>query len=165
MQLTELIKQIKEATNTVVSTSTVCRLLARFRFTRKKVQRVTLQQSVHLRATFVANTYIFSREMFVWVDETGCNYKDMLRRYGYALQSERAVSQTFTVRGQRVSSIAAICTEGILALESTINSVNGETFFDFAHGTLIPELLPFDGSNPKSIVIMDNCSIHHVQLC
>ena len=101
--------------------------------------------------------------MFVWVDETGCNYKDMLRRYGYALQSERAVSQTFIVRGQRVSSIAAICTEGILALESTINSVNGETFFDFACGTLIPELLPFDGSNPKSIVDMDSCSIHHVQ--
>jgi len=24
-------------------------------------------------------------------------------------------------------------------------------------------MLPFDGTNPKSIAIMDNCSIHHVQ--
>ena len=63
------------------------------------------------------------------------------------------------VRGQRIS-IAAICTDGLLALETTSNSVNGEMFFDFVCGELLPEMLPFDGSNPKSIIIMDN---HHVQ--
>jgi len=36
-------------------------------------------------------------------------------------------------------------------------------FFDFSRAALIPEMLPFDGPNPKSIVIMDNCPIHHVQ--
>ena len=66
------------------------------------------------------------------------------------------------VRGQRIS-IAAICTDGLLALETTSNSVNGEMFFDFVCGELLPEMLPFDGSNPKSIIIMCNCSIHHVQ--
>jgi len=72
-----LIKQIEEAINTVVSTSTVGRLLSHFGFTRKKAQRAALQQSMHLLATFVANTCIFSREMFVWVDEAECNNKDM----------------------------------------------------------------------------------------
>jgi transposase len=33
-------------------------------------------------------------------------------------------------------------------------AVSGETFFDFARGTLIPNML--------SIVILDNCSVHHV---
>ena len=28
---------------------------------------------------------------------------------------------------------------------------------------LIPQMLPFDGQNPPSIVVLDNCSIHHVQ--
>ena len=28
--------------------------------------------------------------------------------------------------------------------------------------TLIPEMLPFDGVNPRSVLVMDNCSIHHV---
>ena len=101
--------------------------------------------------------------MFVWVDETGCHYKDMLRNYGYALQSERAASETLIQRGSTYSSIAAICTEGLLAMETTSNSVNGDMFFDFSFAALIPEMLPFDGSNPKSIVIMDNRSIHHVQ--
>jgi len=101
--------------------------------------------------------------MFAWVDETGCNYKDMLRKYGYAIQSERAAIETFLLWGQHISSIAAICIKGLLALETTSNLVNGDMFFDFSRATLIPEMLPFDGSNAKSIVIMDNCSIHHVQ--
>lgn len=36
-------------------------------------------------------------------------------------------------------------------------------FFDFVRGNLIPEMLPFDGSNPASIAVLDNCSIHHTQ--
>ena len=143
LQLTELIMHDKEATNTTVDTSTICRLLARFGFT----QRVALQRSLTFWATFLANTYIFSRDMFVWVDETGCIYKDMLRKYGYSLPSERAVSEIFMIRGQRISSIAAISIEGLLALETTSNSVNGDMFFDFSRATLIPEMLPFDGSN------------------
>ena len=35
---------------------------------------------------------------------------------------------------------------------------------DFVWGSLIPEMLPFDGQNAKSIAILDNCSIHHVEL-
>jgi len=28
--------------------------------------------------------------------------------------------------------------------------------------SLLPQLLPFSGSNSHSVVIMDNCSVHHV---
>lgn len=34
---------------------------------------------------------------------------------------------------------------------------------DFVLGTMVPEMLPFDGENPQSVIVMDNCSIHHVQ--
>lgn len=60
------------------------------------------------------------------------------------------------------STIAAICTEGLVGVEFTTGSVNGEKLFDFIHSTLIPEMLLFDGSSPKSVVIMDNCSVHHI---
>ena len=52
--------------------------------------------------------------------------------------------------------------KGILDVEMTPNSVNGEMFCDLVRGTLIPNMLPFDGMNPTSIVVMDNCSIHLV---
>ena len=41
-------------------------------------------------------------------------------------------------------------------------SVNGDKFEEFVTETLIPILNPFDGTNPRSVVIMDNCSAHHM---
>ena len=49
-----------------------------------------------------------------------------------------------------------------MAVEFTMGSVNGEKFYDFVRGTLIPKMLPFDGTSPRSIAVMDNCSIHHI---
>ena len=43
----------------------------------------------------------------------------------------------------------------------THETVNSETFCDFVEQYLLPQLLPFDGLNPRSVVIMDNASIHH----
>ena len=163
LQLSEIASKVEEISGTVVSTATLCKLIASYGMTRKKVQRVALQRCLDYRASFVANVFTFSKEMFVWIDETGSDMKDMLRRYGYALRGERAVCSTLLVRGQRISSISAMCTEGILAVELTKDSVNGEKFFNFVRGSLIPEMLPFDGCNPKSIAVMDNCSIHHVR--
>ena len=109
-----------------MSTSTLCRLLASYGMTRKKVQHIALQRCLDLRASFVANVFTFSKEMFVWVDETGSKMKDMLRKYGYALRGERAVCPRLLVRGQRISAISAMSTEGIVANELTNDSVNGE---------------------------------------
>ena len=66
------------------------------------------------------------------------------------------------VRGKRVSSVAALSVDGIIAVEYTDVSMNADFFYNFVRGSLIPNLLPFDGENSRSIVIMDNCSIHHV---
>ena len=40
--------------------------------------------------------------------------------------------------------------------------MNGETFLDFVERDLLPMLMPFDGINRNSVVILDNCSVHHV---
>ena len=68
------------------------------------------------------------------------------------------------VRGKRISAIAAMSwSEGILDVDLTSGSVNGDTFYDFVCGTLIPNMHPFDGLSRNSIVVMDNCSIHHTE--
>ena len=43
----------------------------------------------------------------------------------------------------------------------TLSTINGEFFFDYLRGTLLPQMKPFDGQNPESI--LDNCSSHHTQ--
>ena len=63
-------------------------------------------------------------------------------------------------RGRRISAISAISDNGV---ELTYGTVHGDIFADFVRGTLIPEMEPFNGNPKKSIVIMDNCSIHHIE--
>ena len=41
-------------------------------------------------------------------------------------------------------------------------SVNADRFEEFIEQSLLPHLMPFNGINPHSIVVLDNCSIHHV---
>ena len=59
--------------------------------------------------------------------------------------------------------IAAISTNGLVTYDLVHGSVNGERFLQFLQGKLIPEMLPYDGENPYSILVMDNCTIHYVQ--
>ncbi len=61
-----------------------------------------------------------------------------------------------TLQGERINAIAAIATSGLVALELTTSTINGDNFYDFARGSLIPNMLPFDGVNPRSVVVMDN---------
>ena len=111
----------------------------------------------------MAHVLQFPREYFVWVDETGSDARTHIRRFGYSLLGVPPVYTRTLARGKRISAIAAISSEGLLGVELTYNSVDADKFFDFIRGTLIPNMQPFDGSNSKSIVIMDNCSIHHVE--
>ncbi len=110
----------------------------------------------------MAQTFLFKREMFVWVDETGTDKRDQLRKYGYSMRGTRATYHRILHRGERVNAIAAISSAGLLSMELMKGSVNGESFYDFLRGTLIPQMMPFDGHNPHSVLIMDNCSVHHV---
>ncbi len=57
--------------------------------------------------------------------------------------------------------MVAMSSEGVEAYKLTSGSNNGEKFVDFVRGSLIPVTQPFPDRH--FIVIMDNCSIHHVQ--
>ena len=65
-------------------------------------------------------------------------------------------------RGTRTSVITALSTEGLVAMELINGNTNADKFFDFMRGSLIPYMNSFDGSSPKFVLILDNCSIHHV---
>ena len=71
LYLHQMCKHILDTTGVVVSEATICRLLRRHGFTRKKIRHVALQRSTELRALFMAQALSFPREFFVWVDETG----------------------------------------------------------------------------------------------
>ena len=71
------------------------------------------------------------------------------------------VRRPFVSHGQRVNAIIGICTIGVIAMETTTPSVNADIFFNFARSTLIPNMQQFNATNPRSVVVMDNLSVHH----
>ena len=54
-------------------------------FTQKKIKHVALQRSEILRAKYVAEIDIYNPESLVFVDETGGERKDAMRKCGYSL--------------------------------------------------------------------------------
>ena len=71
------------------------------------------------------------------------------------------VSHKLLVRGERISAIAFMSMNGMLDCKTVKYTVNGDTFYEFMQTTVLPHLMPFDGINPHSVLVMDNCSIHH----
>ena len=68
-----------------------------------------------------------------------------------------------TVRGKCYSAIGILSTEGVEDVYITDGTVDGDKFLEFVRQNLLPLLMPFNGQNPNSIVILDNASsIHHV---
>ena len=161
--LSEVCHNIGDITGEAVSPSTVCRLLKRYGISRKKIRQVALQRCDSLRGAFMAQTFLYQRDMFVWIDETGSATRDAIRKYGYSLCGMRAEYHRLLTRGKRVNAITAMSSTGIIALDLTTDTVNGDKFFDFLRASLIPNMMAFNGTNPRSIVIMDNCSVHHVE--
>jgi len=161
--LHEVCHQVEETFGKSVSPSTVCRLLARYGMTRKKVQQVATQRSIYYRSAFLAEMTCYSSHQLVWVDETGCDHRDHIRKYGYALRGQTPIYPRHLHRGRRFSTIAAMTCDGIIASEVYSDTVDGDTFADFVRGILIPQMQAFDGEAERSIVVMDNCSIHHTE--
>ena len=163
LYLSEVCQRITLLSGFEVSPATVCRVIHRNGFTRKKLQRIALQRSVEYRGRYFAEIQFYDVKQFIWVDETGSDDRDQRRKFGYSLRGEAAVSHQILHRGRRISAIAAMSTNGVVAYDLVQGTVNGQRFLEFLQGKLIPEMLPYDGENPHSILIMDNCSIHHVQ--
>ena len=105
---------------------------------------------------------MFNTSMLLWIDETGCDLRNALRKYGFGIRGLQPQDYSLKLRGKRYSAIGILSTEGIKDVYIAEGSVDGETFLDFIRRCLIPVLVPFDGLSPNSVVVMDNASIHHV---
>jgi hypothetical protein len=46
--------------------------------------------------------------MLIFIDETGSDAKNKLRKYGYSIKGSPAKNQTFLVRGERISTITCM---------------------------------------------------------
>ena len=146
-----------------MSVSTICRTVMKMGFTRKKIHHIAMQQSELLRAEFMAKISVYDPEMIIWTDESGCDRRNSSRKYGYSLRGLPVKDYRILARGKRYSAIPLLTVEGIHDVYLAEDSVNGEKFEHFLRECLLPILMPFNGINPRSVVVMDNATIHHIE--
>ena len=84
--LHEIQAKFADRFGTDVSAATLCRTLKRMGCTRQVIQHIALQQSDELRARFMAEISLYDPAMLVWIDESGCDRRDSMRKYGYSLR-------------------------------------------------------------------------------
>lgn len=147
----------------VVSASTICRTLKYMGCTRQVIQRISLQRSDQARAKFSAEVSVYDPSMLVWIDESGCDRRNCIRKRGYGIKGITPQEHRLLIRGKRYSAIPIISLQGIHDVCLLEGNVNGERLETFVRNCLIPVLKPFNWANECSVVIMDNASIHHVQ--
>ena len=128
----EICKEIHKITGKSVSESTVCRLLRS-----QKERMIAKQRSDYLRAVFMAEVLMYRHHQFIWIDESGCDARNYRRKFGYSLRGTRAECDHLLVRGKRIS-IAALCSDGVLTVTSTTDTINADNFYDFVQGELLP---------------------------
>lgn len=160
--LREIQQELLETTGADLSLTCICQFLGRVKFTRQRMRYAALQRDEQLRSQFVSDVSIYNPDMLIFLDESGCDRRDYMRKYGYSLRGRPPVCHKILARGEHLSLITFMSTSGVLDCQVVHGSVDGDVFYSFVEKILLPHLMPFDGVNPHCVVILDNCSIHHL---
>ena len=95
--------ELFSTTGTQVDCATVCRR-----------GYVALQQSEEQRITFMAEMAALNPQMLVWIDETGCERRNLIRKFGSSLRGVTPQDFALKIGGKRYSAISIMSVEGTL---------------------------------------------------
>ena len=144
-----------------VSIPTLCRALRfdlglrRKRLTRRAIERCQYSR----RNYWIRLTHFYhSSSQLVFLDESSKDGRDARRLYGRAARGKPALANLPDSRGQRYSALAFMDETGFLDWCFIEGTFTRRVFHAAVLKRLLPLLNPYPG--PRSIVIMDNASIH-----
>ena len=146
-----------------VSVATICRTLKFMNCTRQVIQHIHIRRNDELRAKFMAEVTTYDPRMLIWLDETGCDRRNCVRKWAYSIRGMTPRDHRLLARGTRYSAIPVLSLDGIHDVCFFEGTVDGGRFEQFLRDCVLPILNPFNWVNPHSVVIMDNASIHHVE--
>ena len=78
------------------------------------MQIITRQSDDYERAVYTAEMSVYNPEMLLFLDETGFDNQNMLRRYAYSFRGKPARSHKLLVQGKNLNAIAFMSIFGII---------------------------------------------------
>ena len=139
--LHEMQDELFHTTGVEISVSSICRFLNKSGFSRQKMVYTAAQQDKQLRAQFASYVSIYKSDMLVFIDETGSDRRDTLRKKGYSLRNKPPKAQNlFHSNREHVSALACMSKNGILGCEVVHGGVDGDQFYDFVERSVLPNI-------------------------
>ena len=163
IHLDELQLKLQQFTGILISLTTIFKTIQRLEFTRKMIRHVVHCQDELRRCEFMEDMSYLNPNMIIWINEMGSDHRQSSRQLGHHLRGLTPTDAVISIHGQHISTIAALSPRGIEDIEVYSETTNGETFAGFVQRCIVPIMLPFSGSNPRSVLVLDNASIRHVQ--
>ena len=138
--------------------STVYAYLQRAKWSRKVVSKHAAEQSQVLRDAWQRDTRLWRADQIVAIDESAANERTGDRKRGWAPSGRAAVAPYSAIRTERWSILPALTVDGYLAYDIEQGSFTQELVDNFICDQVLPHCNRWP--NPRSILIMDNASIH-----
>ena len=137
----------------------ISRLFKEHGVNKKVVQKRAQERNQDLRDAWRVKLLLWRAHQLVFLDESAVNETTLQRRKGWApIGATASVIWPFK-RSECWSILSAYGQEGFITHDITHGSFTAEMFNDFVKYNLLPLCSPFPG--PRSIIIVDNCRIHH----
>jgi transposase len=178
LYLDEIQDRLFESRGTTASLASISRALKKLTITHKQVSKIAMERNELLQATWQGEIaqFLDNPSMFLFVDESAMNMHTALRRCGWSEAGSPCTQRQIFIRGQGFSVLPALSLDGVIALDIFQGAVNRERFIQFLRDHIVssfilcgntktdcqrkvPLLNPFPQKH--SIVVMDNCAIHH----
>ena len=73
-----------------------------------------IQRDSFFRLKYISEVSLYDRDMMIFLDETGSDRRNSIRRYGYIIRGRPLISEKLLVCGKRISAIAFMSVNGML---------------------------------------------------
>jgi transposase len=158
----EMVLFVLDEFNTHVTPSSIGRTLKSRGWTKKTIRRIAKGRNANLRDLYMHNSWDsgFRSYHYVFVDESGRDKRSGFRRMGWSPLGVTPVQVARFQREKRYQILPAYTQDGIILARVFLGSTDGTVFEDF-----VEQLLPLCSRwpEPKSVLVMDNATIHHTE--
>ena len=117
INISQIAKELETTLEVEVTESAICKVVKKVGFSRQKLCMHALQLDEELKWIFNRDVSLYPRQTLLFIDETGTDHRNSLRKYGYSIRGQPAVKPSLMIREEHVTTIAAMSVDGIVALE------------------------------------------------
>ena len=161
LYLDEIKEWFEDVCGKSLGIATIWLYLKRMGLSRVKVSIRAYQRDEYARAEHIRFMAKFKTEMFLFVDETSVDQRTPQRKHCHYPKGLHAPPMLGNfVRRNRISVLGGMDVDGIVGSFVVENSYNADLFRMAFQQSLLPHLGRLSLYEPRSIVVMDNCSIH-----